>query len=281
MNEPTSNEAKTIFEHAQRLNSAIIPWPGYRGKPAVIVPNGWRLEEMPGAVDSSPPDRVRQDVVCGDHASFCEYVNRFKQPTTMVFVSEHFCSQDSKLIPRFLALIDYHDPTGIPSQVTHRVAFIPKFSVSFERWSTANNKPAGQFEFAEFIERNIADIVDPPGADLLHFINEFSIEGTLSFQRVQRLQNGSVKFSFQNEHKAKAGEIEIPDRFQLGFPVFEGEPQTGMSAKLRYRLSPDGKLALWFELENPHLAVEAATLNLMARVQIGIGIRPLRGQIPS
>ncbi|TXH46078.1 MAG: DUF2303 family protein [Desulfurellales bacterium] len=268
-------DIKTVFEHAQRLNQPIQVPAGFIGAPALIVPNGWKVESFPELLSTTQPDRIRQEVLFTDHVSFVDYVNRFKLPDSMAFVSDFGTPEGT--VPRFIVVFDYHNPEGSASLKTHKAFMLPKLTVAFQRWTKANGKQMGQFEFAEFIERNMGDIASPPAADLLHFINEFSVEGTLQFSRVQRLQNGSVKFTFANEQKAKAGDVEIPERFVITVSFYEGEPPVPISAKLRYRLAPDGKLSIWFELENLHLAIDQANNVLVTRVHTAIGMRPLRG----
>jgi uncharacterized protein YfdQ (DUF2303 family) len=177
----------------------------------------------------------------------------------------------------FTAVLDYHREE--PSWCTHKAVFTPEKSENWKRWLAQNGKPMGQTEFALFLENNTPDVVTPAGADLLQIINEFEVEGSLNFQRVQRLSNGSVKFSFQNEQKAKAGDLSVPELFTLRFPLFNGEPVTGLNARLRYRLASGGELKVWFDLVNPHVAVREGLQALVDRVAAGTGIAPLMGKM--
>lgn len=262
--------ADTVFEHAQRLNTPMLPDDVHQdGPPCVIVPRGWELKSLPW--DHQVPKRIRQTVELGDHTSFCRYVQEFKTEATQVFAT---LTSDGAT---FNAVLDYHHKE--PAWCSHRASFTPVKTVNWQRWLSQNGKAMGQTEFAVFLENNTADVVSPAGADLLQIINEFEVEGNLSFQRIQRLNNGTVKFSFQNEQKAKAGEMAVPEIFELRFPLFEGEPSTQVTARLRYRLGSSGELKVWFELVNPHIQVKDGLQALLERIATGCGITPLIGKL--
>lgn len=257
------------FEHAQRLTAPVLPPDGLEGRPRILVPQGWEAKEVPW--DPSVPHRINQEVVLADHGSFCRYVTEFKGPSSRIFA---MVSNDGG---SFTAVLDYHGKQ--PAHCAHVVTFTPEKSENWKRWLAQNGKPMNQTEFAVFLENNTPDVVKPSGADLLQIVNEFEVDGGISFQRVQRLNSGAVKFSFQNQQNAKAGELSVPDLFVLRFPLFVGEPDATVEARFRYRLSAQGELKLWFELVNPHLAVRAGLDDLVRRIETGTGILPLMGHL--
>lgn len=266
----TTPDTDAVFEHAQRLTKPMEPDDATQeGAPHVLIPKGWTLKDLPWT--SQTPKRIRQTVQLSDHPSFCRYVSDFKSEETVIFAE---VSNDGGT---FTAVLDYHH--GEPSWCTHKAIFTPEKSENWKRWLSQNGKQMGQTEFALFLENNTPDVVTPAGADLLQIINEFEVEGSLNFQRVQRLSNGTVKFSFQNEQKAKAGDLSVPEVFTLRFPLFNGEPMTVLTARLRYRLGSGGELKVWFELVNPHVAVREGLQSLVERVATGTAIAPLMGKM--
>jgi len=272
---PPAN-TETVFEHAQRLASPMEASGAWRGAPVVLVPKGWTPVAVPGWKPTVPPDHVSGVIRMEDGESFARYVADFKTVTSQVFGSR---TDDQRLVVR--AVIDYHGKEGSVQFCEHLVEFTPKLAVPWVRWTAVDRKPFGQAEFAQFLEDNLADIQHPSGADLLTIINTLEIDGTLVFQKAIRLQDGTVKFSFQNDQRAKSGDVSVPSEFHLALQVFEGEPHLRVQARLRYRLSSSGELKVWFELVNPHKAVDVATLLVLERIQKGCGIRPFLGRPPS
>src|SRR5207302_294681 len=76
--------------------------PGDGGVPFVIVPAGMAVKSL---ADLLPPQRIERSVVLLEADSFAAYVNRFKSPETLVFVTvtETGCT--------FRAMLDYHSQT--------------------------------------------------------------------------------------------------------------------------------------------------------------------------
>lgn len=276
-----ANEAKLAFEHAQRMTQPVSPDPAFTGAPVMLVPKDWKAEPVPGW-ELRIPDRIRATVHLADHDSFCRYVQDFKTPKTQIFAAidnEKGC---------FTAVFDYHDrpyvtaesaAQGTAGNCNHRAIFAPRHSENWKRWSAINKKAMTQNEFALFLEDNTPDVMNPLGADLLTIINEFEVEGAINFQRVQRLANGTVSFHFSNDQKAKAGQLSVPEMFNLQLPIFDGEPVFFLGARLRYRLSAGGELKIWFELVNPHLVIRESLQQLLTRIATGTGITPLLGAL--
>lgn len=266
-----AKDLKTQYEHAQRLTKPLEAPGGFNGPPAILVPANWNLKPLPW--EPEYPVRIQQSVRLSDHESFCRYVSTFKTPASAIFAEV----QDTGGV--FTAVLDYHESPNKPAWNSHRAVFSPELSTNWKRWAEQDGEEMNQTQFALFLENNTADIVSPSGADLLQLVNEFEVEGAISFKRVQRLQSGAVKFSFINEQQARAGDFQIPDTFKLNLPLFVGEPAVPLEARLRYRLASNGALTLWFELVNPHLVVRAAIALLVERVANGTGISPYLGKL--
>ena len=207
--------------------------------------------------------------------AFNRYVSEFKGGNrTMVFAK---VGNDGGTIT---AIFDFHGTSGEAGWCQHRAVFTPAISEEWKRWTGVNKKKLGQAEFALFLEDNLSTVSEPSGADLLQIINTIEVDGKVEFRSAQRLQDGSVRFLYQNEQKAKSGELEVPAEFTLRMPIFEGEPAFQIQARLRYRLAA-GEFGLWFELINPHRTVRDALELVVNRISTGTGITPLRGTPPA
>jgi hypothetical protein len=254
----------TALEHAQRLNTPARPPDGWVGQPVLMVPRGWEAEKIYGW-EPSLADRIRQKVDLLDERSFGEYFTRFCVEPSLLF------ALPDEVGVTFTAVFDYHERAQ-PGSCKHLATFMPRRSVEWTRWSAVNGKAMSQLDFAQFLENNTCDVVNPAGADLRAIVNAFEVDGVIVFQ------NGSVKFAFCNEQKAKAGELEVPEIFELRFPLWDGEEPVELQARLRYRLSQDGGLKLWFELINPHLVIRDGIQLLIARVTKSTGRPVLLGK---
>jgi len=250
-----TSDLEVAFEHAERLTEPLLPPEGLTGQPVILVPRGWGQQKVEWYREV--PERIRGRIEFPDLASFVAYVGSFGTEATRLF------AQTGKDFLRVVAILDYHTPPLTPAACLHRAHYAPGLSVEWQRWQAVNGKKMGQAEFALFLENSSDDVLEPDGATLLQIINEFEVEGSLLFQRIQRLASGSVKFSFQNEQKARAGELEVPELFMIEVSIWEGAPPVRQPARLRYRLNTGGELSLWFELVNPHVTLrEAVALHL-------------------
>jgi uncharacterized protein YfdQ (DUF2303 family) len=266
-----ASDLEVAFEHAERLTEPLTPPEGLTGQPVILVPRGWQQQKVDWTREV--PERIRANVTFPDLASFVSYVTDFGTEATRVFAAQ---GKASLIV---WAILDYHQPPVQAGARLHRAVFEPVPSVEWERWQSVNGRQMTQTDFALFLENNADDVAEPDGATLLQVINEFEVQGNLVFQRVQRLASGSVKFSFQNEQQARAGELEVPETFMLELPLWEGIPAGLQRARLRYRLSQAGELKLWFELVNPHRTVREAAAALLNQVKLGLKRPVLLGNL--
>ncbi|WP_067573651.1 DUF2303 family protein [Nocardia acidivorans] len=125
----------------------------------------------------------------------------------------------------------------------HRVTLALSLSDQFERWKHTSGNLLRQANFAEFIEDNLADIVDPTGADMLELAQSFQATKSVDFESGTRIASGAVRFRFVEQVDAKAGragDLEVPSTFVLGLPIWRGGPRIELRAALRYRIERDG-----------------------------------------
>ena len=273
-------DVQTVFEHAARLAAPAEPPHLVNGLPVMLVPKGWDAKPVPGWTPAAPLNRVRALVQLDDLGSFSRYVSEFKLPDTRLFARIGESSEALSVT----AIIDYHQARpgapATPEFTDHRAIWTAKLSEDWKRWKGIHAKALSQEEFARFVEDNAGNVQQPSGADLLQIITTLEVDGTLTFQRALRLQDGTVKLTFNAEQRAKAGEMSVPSELTLALPVYEGEPPIALKARLRYRLSSTGELRVWIELVNPHLVVAAAIEVARARISAGCGLAPYLGTAP-
>lgn len=236
------------------------------GRPYAIVPKDCRIEYLEETI--SEPPRKKGTVKLRDAASFIHYFNRFSDEHSTIYAT---------LDPaKFVAVLDEHFETAgelshlgdTPSRYREfRAEFVVPPSEEWKRWTAANRKQMGQLAFAELIEDNLPDIVEPAGNVLLELALNFEASKSGSFRSVQRLQNGSVNLSWIDETKPSgdSGTMTVPPSFKLNIPVFENGLLYPMDARLKYRVK-DGALSIWYELVRPHKVLDDAFREIWTRI---------------
>jgi uncharacterized protein YfdQ (DUF2303 family) len=179
---------------------------------------------------------VKQNVTAFDVESFAAYVNRFKlgggkdeKEWTTIF------SDPNKY--KIRAVIDYHVDRA-PERCAHTIHFDVPFSEQWKRWTNIDGRPLGQSEFAEFIEENALDIVDPPSATFLDLVTNLQSKKKVTFESGIRLQDGANQLVYAEEIETKGrGTMVVPSEFHIGVPIFHNAEGYKVRALLRYRIS--------------------------------------------
>lgn len=143
----------------------------------------------------------------------------------------------------------------------HRVTLQLGYSTAWKAWTSKDGQPMGQEEFAEFLEDNRADIVEPAAAEMLEIASSLQASTKAEFQQGIQLSNGQRKLSYVESTTASAGQrgdLTIPTEISLSIRVFEGaEYGERVTARFRYRIN-NGKLSLHFKLDRPADVIAAA-----------------------
>lgn len=199
-----------------------------------------------------------------DAKSFVEYVNRHGSDGTEVYAH----TNSSKVV----AVIDSHEGGGYDAGwQKHRVSLDLEHSKQWLAWKAADGKLFDQGEFADFIDDQWNDVIDPEPARMIDIARTFQAHTKVNFESAIREQSGDVKLSYIEDTAAKAGQkgdIEIPARIQLALRPYIGGPIYSIWANFRYRLR-GGSVALGFKLERPELILEAAFADIVTEIRDG------------
>lgn len=252
-----------------------------------------------------PPARVKERVALIDAGSFCDYVNRFKNPDTLIFAT--VTPTGAKLT----AIIDYHGAPITPP--AHPVCPEPPCSLPYPRYGnhiatlelvetaewkdwceTDGSDPTmNQEAFATWLEEhqhlfNLEDL--PPdtlkGAQLLELVCNLQAHSNVRYNRQIRLQNGGNKFDYEEDvaiagqvtSGTKQGQMELPGLIHAGIQIYEGGRTYQVDARLKTRIS-GRSLAIWFETVRKHKLVQDAVLETVKAVTEKTGIIPLIGSV--
>jgi uncharacterized protein YfdQ (DUF2303 family) len=220
--------------------------------------------------------RVKQGVVIDDQQSFVEYFNAFKTPHSRIF---------GTLRQRaIMAVIDYHKASNelaTPDYGLHRATLQLQHSEEWKRWAEIDNKPIGQMAFAEFLEENYVDVLEPTSAEIIQIITNLESRKTSSFVSGIKIASGDIQLSFVEESETKgkgSGNITIPNDFELGLPVFLGGTVYRVKALLRYRIN-EGKLVFIVKLNRRQFIEQVAFDGVLEQLAKDVGVKPIKGAL--
>jgi uncharacterized protein YfdQ (DUF2303 family) len=256
---------------ARDLGAALAEQSDVDGHPFVIVPNGYKLEDLERF--KKAPFAIAAIVTLQTLDGLITYVEKFKGNGTAIFIGQ--------TTGQTTAVLDYDEPAA-PAWRRHWAKFNPAFTVEWKRWIEKNEIWQDQRTFAEFIENNVADITKPSGADMLEIASTLEAKTAVEFKSGVRLDNGTHRLTFAAETVAKAGDkgaLEIPQQFELALEPFIGGDAYPLTARFRYKIT-DGKLTLRYQLVNPHKVLESAVADIITKIGTGTGITPFIGTAP-
>lgn len=171
--------------------------------------------------------------------------------------SEVYAHRDSRTV---VAVLDAHE-AATARWGQHRLVLGFQFSTAWKAWTSFDGQQMPQEAFAEFLEDNRADIVEPAAAEMLEIASSLQASTKAEFQSGIQLSNGQRKLSYVEDTTAKAGQrgdLTIPTEIALGIRVFEGADLADrVTARFRYRINA-GKLTLHYKLDRPADVITAA-----------------------
>lgn len=236
--------------------AAMMPVEHPQGGELVTLPEGFRVVRM----EPLEPEltHVKQVVDLEDLPSFIAYVNDYRMEATRIFVDA--------AAPALLAVLDYHAGES-PARCAHRVAFAPPMAEEWRRWTAIDGKPMAQAAFAEFLEENLRDVREPPGADVLETVASLKAVKSVSFESGLELQSGAVQLTYHEKVEgAGKNTLEIPSQLTLGLPVFFNGEGYEVTAFLRYRIG-EGQLAFVVKLHQRQYIERDAVLAMTKAVE--------------
>ena len=234
-------------------------------RPYLVVPAGFTLTPVTDP-QLAEPWRLKQTVTVFDPKSFTTYFTDFCNPESRIFVDLQ--------APTIVGVIDYHLPSpeeAVARWTEHRCLYRFRHTPEWLAWSGMNRKPMTQAVFAEFIEDNLPDIVQPSHADMLEISRHMQAKKNVHFSSGVRLSNGEIQFAYEEEIRGTAskGTLEIPEMFLISIPPFEGSESYRIQVRLRYSIK-EAELAIRYELVRPHKIIEAAVNTVVETIRQGV-----------
>lgn len=173
------------------------------------------------------------------------------------YLDKHGISGETEVTGRpeaacFKATIDA-GTDRLPGWTEHNVLLQLRETPEWERWKYQSGNFYGQECFAEFIEDNAVNIVEPSSAEILEIVSSLQVRLGVDFESATRLATGDVQFGYRDARTGAsagaAGRLSIPERFALALRRFDGGETYKVEALFRWRLR--GKdLSLGYKLQN-------------------------------
>jgi uncharacterized protein YfdQ (DUF2303 family) len=267
----TLDNIEALIDAGKAMGSPLAPVQFRHGRstaPAVIVPQGYEVRELPLAPEL--PNQVNVNLDLDNVESFTEYLNTYKTAHTKLFALP--------ATGAVLAIIDYHSPVMGPAGVNpccHRVQLVPRRTAEWKAWIGKNGKQMSQDEFANFIEQwapLVAYAPDP--ATLLELASNLEATKSVRFKSAKRMSDGNREFAYAEDVNGtiKGGTMPIPESIRLALTRCYGEDPSHLEAKLRYRIN-EGNLVMWFDILRLDDVEEAAMGHLIDAIKRDTGIK--------
>jgi uncharacterized protein YfdQ (DUF2303 family) len=162
----------------------------------------------------------------------------------------------------------------------HRATLTLRHTPEWKHWLALNGQLVDQVKFAEHLEDGLAEIVEPPGAEMLELAQTFQANTKVAFKSFRQLDNGQRQVSYEETIDAKAGtkgNITIPPRFQLGLAPFDGAEPYRLDARLRFRIR-EGDLRIGYVLDRPDVVMRAAFDDVLTSLETATGLVAFHGR---
>jgi uncharacterized protein YfdQ (DUF2303 family) len=214
--------------------------------------------------------------------SFIAMVNRHKSDATVVY-----CSDDDQ--PSLTAVMNDHlpDATGAAGFRDHRVSYQPELSDQWQAWTEHDGEALSMSAFAEHLEENAMDMVDPAVGipqstkDILNSLGvnasapsvirglarSLTIHESSKVIETRNMQSGEAQLMFESTHMDADGKpLMVPGAFLVGIPIYKGGPQYLFVARLRYR--KQGATIVWsYSLTQTDAAKRQTMQKMIERVR--------------
>lgn len=182
--------------------------------------------------------------------------------------------------PAIVAVMNGNGLAG-PGFADFRVSIGFRPTPQWAKWKAIDGRLLPQAEFAEFVEDNLADIATPDGATMMEIVTYLQATRSVDFRSGVKLSNGAVQLTNNESIEASvgAGNIAVPDVFEIALsPVF-GVTPFKIPARFRYRIE-DRKLKLGFKLQRIEDVMAQIIKDIESEIVLPDGVAKVYGIAP-
>jgi len=242
------------------------------GVPVIVAPNDWLVHELKDCLDR--PRRVKTTIEVNCLESFIDYVNRHKEPASIIKLANIGSTQISAI-----AVIDYHGaPTtpgtseNHPNWQEHKVTFNTRATASWSAWSGNNGAMMSQSDFADFIYQNKLEITEPAGADLLEIITTLKALSKGVFKNMVDHHDGSIDMVMNMKVSTQGGTtdkpLQLPKQIRIVVQGFYGGPELHLTADLKIRVPREDGDPVMFGYKFYRLADDLESMSIEVEQQL-------------
>lgn len=301
--------------HNRTENDAALQFATERAKPEIltltrgtaaeaqvlVTQKGQELHSVKKLLDAylPKPERRTGTTTLTDPDSFVAFVNRAKNPHSVIYMDEK--------APSLLAVFD-HDERGEDGTATarwgqHRALYQVEISDEWRAWMKADNNSLSQRDFAELVEERALDLLDPAEAagdptvalaaklglklsapgEVIEASRGLKLRAEINVGEAVTLSSGETELHFTEAHRGVDGQpLLVPTAFLIGVPVLKGAPRDVLLARLRYRRVAGQPRVMWLvNLHRPDEVMRAAVGEVILDVAARTGVEVLKGAPPT
>lgn len=277
-----TDAARSLVEAYHKPEIIKVPRGTSEEATVLLAPSGMQVRDVDEFLESrlENPRRREQTARLDDVDSFIAHIERYKGPTSTVFVD--------KLgeAPKVVAVYDDHAPQDGKAGWGEDVAtYAFPISKPWQAWVTKRPQSLTQAQFAGWIEKNLGDVASPANAGpkakefgelfgvefaspskLLELSRGISLHVNERVTQAVNLSTGEVQLNYESQHQDKAGaQIKVPGAFLLAIPVFERGVLYQLPVRLRYAHG-GGQVTWSFEVHRSDAAYDDAVAEAVKRI---------------
>jgi len=232
MNETTQNPGQEF-----PIMAAETPYLGHVNEvPVVVAPPGWTTTQLDDCMEK--PRRVKETIQITCLKSFVAYLLKHKEQSTII---KFDAVGNGDLTAR--AIIDYHQAPGDgaakngPMWGQHLAIYQTRSTPSWVAWFNGNDRKFKQSTFADFIYQNMADVMDPAGAELLEIIQTLRLLSKGEFKESKDLHTGSAELLYSMKFLISGTAttekvLTLPKQMTIKVTPFYGGPEITLTADI-------------------------------------------------
>lgn len=239
--------------------AAMDPFNGPHGAPMTAIPEGWELKDLANLQPA--PARRSGHIRVDTQESFLAIWADEALAQSRIYLSSP---------PKVSLTAVFNDSKGDSlGWRDHTCTYLLPLSDEWDTWTKADTSLMTQVEFAHFVEKNLPDFISPDGASMMELAQTLEANKAVAFKTGIRLSNGVNQLRFEETIEAKAGakgDLNIPEMFTIGIPVFRGGGLYEVACRLRYRINGP-TLTLGYEIDRPHKIIDHALKKLATEIE--------------
>lgn len=263
----------------------------HAGRTFVVRRDDFSIEDKTpeNAAEVYPPKIIKLTTQLQTSTALAQYLHRFKDDDSIMFADV----AGNKIT----AILDYHvrptanalmgrdqekgdsaeKPAGAtPRHSAHRSVLSLKHSQEWATWTGKNERLMSHTDFANFLEENGVDVVQPSGGALLELCKDLQVKGSANFKSSIRMGD-TVSIEYQKSDDVSTKDnIELPAEIMIVIPVYFGEPAVTMNVLLRRKIE-DGALSLGFKIKRLENHKQDEFLRIAHDIETETGVEMVLG----